>query len=140
MKERNQYTTKIRPSNPTQEFCLHLRCGDCTIKLAVATYFLIYKQRRFAVLNENTPIHIFIHFDFLNRPLPASFLFYSCLFKQTLQFFQQIYVKKCPSSKQCWDLNLQPLGHESPPITSRPGLTLILPQEISAEFLSKIFV
>ena len=30
--------------------------------------------------------------------------------------------EKCPSCKQCWDLNPQPLGHESPPITIRPGL------------------
>ena len=27
-----------------------------------------------------------------------------------------------PSSKWCWDLNSQPLAHESPPITTKPGL------------------
>ena len=30
-------------------------------------------------------------------------------------------VKKCPSSICCWDSNSQPLEHESPHITSRPG-------------------
>ena len=29
---------------------------------------------------------------------------------------------KCPSSILYWDLNPQPLEHESPPITTRPGL------------------
>ena len=50
---------------------------------------------------------------------------YFCLFKQTLQFAQQINVKKFPSSIQCWDSNPQPLELESPPIANRPGLTRI---------------
>ena len=50
------------------------------------------------------------------------FFDYFCLFKQTLQFLQQIYVNKYPSSIQCGDLNPRPLEHESPPITNRPGL------------------
>ena len=55
-----------------------------------------------------------------SRPL-LSFKF--SLFKQSsLQILQQINVKKCPSSKLCWDLNPQPLQHESPSITTRPGL------------------
>ena len=33
-----------------------------------------------------------------------------------------MYVKKYLSSIQCWDLNPRPLDHESPPITTRPGL------------------
>ena len=53
--------------------------------------------------------------------IPGLFFLYLCLFKQTLQFLQQINVKKCPSSIQCWDLNQQTLEHESPPITTRPG-------------------
>ena len=57
-----------------------------------------------------------------SRPL-LSFIF--GLFDQTsLQFLQQIYVKKCPSCIWCQDLN--PFGHESPPITTRPGLPPIL--------------
>ena len=45
-----------------------------------------------------------------------------CLFKETLKFLQQINVKKCPSSIRYWDLNPQPSEHESPPLTTRPGL------------------
>ena len=53
---------------------------------------------------------------------PGLFLIYFHLFKLTLQFLQQINVKKCRSSIQFLDSNLQPLEHESPPITTRPGL------------------
>ena len=35
---------------------------------------------------------------------------------------QQINVEKCPFSKWCWDLNPQPLEHESSPIVTRQGL------------------
>ena len=59
---------------------------------------------------------------FKNRPTPASFLFIFGLFNQTLQFLQQIYVKKCPSSIRYRDLNPWPSERESPPITTRPGL------------------
>ena len=45
---------------------------------------------------------------FLNGPAPASFSFIFGLFKQTIQFLQQIYVKKYPSSIRCRDLNPQP--------------------------------
>ena len=55
--------------------------------------------------------------------IPGLFFIYFCLFKQTsLQFLQQINVKMCPSSIQCWDSIPRPLEHESPPITTRPGL------------------
>ena len=37
---------------------------------------------------------------------PLLFLF--GLFKQTLQFLQQLYVKKCPSSIRCRDSNPRP--------------------------------
>ena len=58
---------------------------------------------------------------FFNEPSPASFCFLR-LFKQALQFLQQINVKKCQSSIGCWDSNPQPLEHDSSPITTRPGL------------------
>ena len=69
----------------------------------------------------------------MGQPRPL-FLFIFGLFKQTIQFLQQIYVKKCPSSIWCRDLNPQPLERESLPITTRPGLLphimkLIIPQE-----------
>ena len=59
---------------------------------------------------------------FLKRANPGLFFIYFCLFKQTLQFLQQINMKKCPSSVWYWDSNSQPLEHESPPITTRPRL------------------
>ena len=43
-------------------------------------------------------------------------------FEQTLQVLQRIDVKHCPSSILCRDTNSRPLAHESPPITTRPGL------------------
>ena len=54
---------------------------------------------------------------------PGLFLLIFGLIKQTsLQILHQIYVIKCPSSIGCWYSNPQPLGHESPSITTRPGL------------------
>ena len=60
----------------------------------------------------------------MGNPRPLFHFF--CLFKQTLQFLQQINVKKCPSSIQCWDLNTQPSEHESHPITTRPVLKFLV--------------
>ena len=56
----------------------------------------------------------------MGQPRPLFHLFLS--FQTTLQILQQINVKKCPSSIRCWDSNSRPLEHESPPITTRPGL------------------
>ena len=62
------------------------------------------------------------------------FYFICRLFKQTsLQFQQQIFVKKCPSSIRWRDSNPRPLEHESPPITIRPvsgTIGTITPQEL----------
>ena len=57
---------------------------------------------------------------------PSLFFVYFCLFKQTIQFLQQINVKKCPSSIRHWDSNLQPSDYESPPLTTRPVLPVIM--------------
>ena len=63
---------------------------------------------------------------FKNGPTPASFSFIIGLFKQTsLQFFQQMYVKKCPSSIWYRDSNPQPLERDSLPITTRPVFPLV---------------
>ena len=53
---------------------------------------------------------------------PGLFLIHFRLFKQMLQFLQQIYVKKCPTNIQCRDSNPWTSGDEFPPITTRPGL------------------
>ena len=57
----------------------------------------------------------------MGQPRPLFRLF-SVFFKQTLQFLQQINVKKCPSSIRRRDSNPRPLDREPPPITTRPGL------------------
>ena len=57
------------------------------------------------------------------RPLFHFFVYSNNTF---YNFLQQINVKKYPSSIWCRDSNLQPLEHESPPITTRPGLPAIV--------------
>ena len=59
------------------------------------------------------------------RPL-LSFIFGSFETNIISIFTTNRYVKKCSSSIQCQDLNPQPLEHESPPITTRPGLPPML--------------
>ena len=59
------------------------------------------------------------HFLWAN---PGLFFIYFRLFKHTLQFLQQINVKKCPFSIQCQHSYSRPLEHKSPPIATRPGL------------------
>ena len=59
---------------------------------------------------------------FKKWPTLVSFSFIIVLFKQTLQFLQQINVKKCSSSIWHQDSNSQPSDCESPPLTTRPGL------------------
>ena len=62
-----------------------------------------------------------------SRPL----FVYVCLFKQTsLHFLQQIDMKKYPSSIQRRDSNPRTSEHESPPITTRPGLFHYLQQSM----------
>ena len=73
---------------------------------------------------------------FLNGPTTASFSFIFGLFKQTIQFLQQINVKKCPSSIQRQDSNPQPFKHELSPITTRPGLP---PKLFPLSFNLKVF-
>ena len=51
---------------------------------------------------------------------PRPIFVYFRLFKQTLQFLQQINVKKCPPRR--WDSNSQPSDYVSSPLTTRPGL------------------
>ena len=51
-----------------------------------------------------------------------SFSFIIGLFKKTIQFLQQMNVKKCPSNIWRWDSNPQPFEHESSPMTTRPAL------------------
>ena len=58
----------------------------------------------------------------MGQPRPLLSLIFVLVKQTSLQFLQQIYVEKCPSSIRCRDSNPRPLEHESPPITTRPGL------------------
>ena len=57
----------------------------------------------------------------MGQPRPLIIYFRS-FETNIITILQQIYVKKCPSNIWCWDSNPRPLEHESPPITTRPGL------------------
>ena len=63
-------------------------------------------------------IHVFF---FKKMGLPRPLFVYFCLFNQTLQFLQQMEVKKWHSN-WCWESNPRPSEHESPPKTTRPRL------------------
>ena len=68
-------------------------------------------------IDGNTFLRVF--FKKKNGPTPASFHVFSPF--QT-HFTANMYVKKCPSRIRSRDSNSQPLEHESPLITTRPGL------------------
>ena len=67
------------------------------------------------------------------------FYFICRLFKQTsLQFQQQIFVKKCPSRIRYWDSNPQLPDDEFHPITTRPGLPPYYQYYLSQPYSHKI--
>ena len=72
------------------------------------------------LLTPLSEIVVFMYFFKVGNPWPLFNLFSS--FQTISKILQQIYVEKYPSSIRCWDLNPQPLKHESPPITTRQGL------------------
>ena len=59
------------------------------------------------------------------RPL---FNLFSSFQTQITNFTTNGYVNKCPSSIWCWDSNSQPLEHEFPPVTTKPGNNLVFRQ------------
>ena len=64
----------------------------------------------------------YVRFFKKNGPTPASFSFIFVLSNKHYKFYNKHVCEKCPSSIQCQDSNSQPLEHEPPPITTRPGL------------------
>ena len=59
---------------------------------------------------------------FLRMGSPRPLLKFFSSFQTNINtFFTTKICEKCPSSIWCWDSNLQPSEHESPPITNRPG-------------------
>ena len=67
-------------------------------------------------------LHFYLSLLLQKRANPGLFFVYFRLSNN--HYIQQIYVKKCLFSIWCWDSKPQPSGHESPPITTRPGLPL----------------
>ena len=57
-----------------------------------------------------------------SRPL---FFIFSVFLKTKITIFTTNQCEKCPYTLWCWDSNPRPSEHESPPITTRPGVPLI---------------
>ena len=62
---------------------------------------------------------------FIKREILGLFPVYFVISNKRYNFYNK-YVKKCPSSMCCWDSNTQPSEHESLPITTCPGLSLVI--------------
>ena len=62
---------------------------------------------------------------FFKWAIPGFFLFLFLFFSNKNYNFTTNICDKRPSSIQCWDLNPRPSEHESPPLTTRPGLPLV---------------
>ena len=74
-----------------------------------------------------------IHSSVFKLAILGLFFVHFRLFKQPLQFLQQLNVKKCPSSLRCLDSNSQSSEHKFPPLTTRPGLLPLI------RVLSKVY-
>ena len=102
--------------NPQLSDAINAQLGSFSLE------FLFHLSKRFlkgngSVLFKRTQLFFF------QMGQPSPFFVYFRSFKQiSIQFLQQVYAKKCPSSIRCQDSNPQPLEYESLPITTRTGL------------------
>ena len=103
------------PTYWPQSKLYRLVLGHPALKLFSVTYFNLFMLWWNSLINYPGWITFFKKWD--NRGL---FFIYFRLFKHTLQFLQQINVKKCPFTMR--DSNSRTLAHESPPLTTRPWL------------------
>ena len=76
-----------------------------------------------------------LKFVFKNRPTPASFSFYCCLFQTNNTICTTNQCEKCPSSIRCRDLNPRPLELEPLDQGSRPKLNFVPDWEKTLLFL-----
>ena len=83
----------------------------------------MYKQRKVQTCEKNSE-HFSNSFNniFVNWANPGLFFIFRLYKTHITNFTINRYVKKCPFSKRCHDSNSRPLEHESPLITTRPGL------------------
>ena len=105
--------------------CNHIKMKQPPLNEPTAylpTYLRITFHVLPGILGEILQLYLFLK----KWAIPDLFLVYFRLFKQTIQFLQQIDVKKYPSSIRCWDLNPRPSEDELPPITTKPGLSPII--------------
>ena len=72
----------------------------------------------------------------MGQPRPLFHLFSS--FQTYITIFQQKNLKKCPFSIRCHDSNSWPLEHESPLITTRPGVPPVSMLLLSLTFIASI--
>ena len=79
------------------------------------------EMRKNGKVAKNVLLFHYFSFFLKNGPSLVSSSFIFVLSKKHC-ILQQINVKKFPSSIWCWASNPQPLEHECPPITARPGL------------------
>ena len=96
------------------------RMFECEVKMMRVNERRLHAERDDCTRNQEEGIKENC-FSKMGQPRPLfSFIF--GLFQTNNEFLQQINLKKCPSCGRRWDSNLQPLKHESSPITTRPGL------------------
>ena len=107
---------------------LHHRGATATERIARWTMSRVhlqagqFKNSIYFKTDDRETMQQFLPLSYKNWPAPASYSFIFGLFKQTIQFLQQIFMKKCPSSIRCRDSNPRPLESESLPISTRQGL------------------
>ena len=84
----------------------------------------MYSSTRISFHSKLSPRFCLLHKDgFLEKMVHPPNLFHLFLvFSKKHYNFTTKQCEKSPSSNRCWDLNPQPSEHESPPITTRPGL------------------
>ena len=85
-------------------------------------YFKVRYDSKVVIYDHRAFIRLATRLFEKNVPTPASFSFILSFQTHITNFTTNKYVKTCPSSIWYWDLNSQPLEHESPPITTRQGL------------------
>ena len=119
---------KIRLKNPPR-WTIFSTIGDLSFNYFSSIFFFLILSLSFI---------FFLCFFFLKmgQPRPLFHLFSS--FQTYITIFQQKNLKKCPFSIRCHDSNSWPLEHESPLITTRPGVPPVSMLLLSLTFIASI--
>ena len=92
------------------------RCDNDLHWYKVIGFFLEFSCKRVAP-HRHSALYFYKK---MGQPRPLFHLFLS--YQTHITIFTVNKCEKCPSSIRCWDSNSRPLEHESPPITTTPGL------------------